>query len=531
MELKDLKKNCSSFSKNKLIYFTIIFSLLSCSQKKIKENDWSKMHLNGKVKILKINHFSAEYKFGILVPKSDHEKIYPSLPDEYYLFNKDGNIIEKFDQRNSILEITVRNYDDNGNLLNEKVLDLNKSVWSVKKDYYEEYDLKNYRYENIYDSKKNLIERTKYLNDSIIAKHKTTFNKYGNKSIVYAYNGTGYEMGKWEYKYNLFGSIKSDDQVYGGIEVYDYLKNPKFKYDMYNNVIMVRNKEEQNRYQYSYDSLKNTLSFYSFAYDGELHPRRMVSRELVYYKDIDYKYENLSKYTRDYMVITPPTWEVVQLGNFGSIAIPPGMEVRNDSAVISQKINNLQKTLMPKLDLNYEKPFLVIQPKGINDNLIKLNENYSRILIYTSQGEKGYYPNQNILSYKDLTELNSTRKNETENIVNKLGRKIIEWNPPKNIKINGINIIEMSYVRGVFLTEKFSLPPFTISSYYTSVVKVYDYIIFNDDKMLNITLSYKLDDLYEYQYKYVNKIEFERNQQVKDLDFFINTLDINKINL
>lgn len=540
----------------KIFFFFILPILISisCAPKRTAENDWTEMGLKGRVNLLEIEEYSAKYKFGVLEKEEYSEKMYPDLPDKYFIFNEKGRIIEEFHQYSNSEEKIAKAYDEYGNLTRENTL-----------KYYEgKYQKYFVRYVNKYDTNKNLIEITKYKGDSIIEKKIATFNKNRDKIVENEYFGTGTRSGSIKYKYNIWGQLKAKIHEYGSIEKYnkhrqhietifkanDGTEKTIWEYDHNGNVtngIQTKNKDYyHNRYQYDYDSYNNVIKKIRFNKrdkKSDFDPESMEIIEISYFnngKNTDDQV-SLGGNKRDRLNLFPVDWKVVSIPNIGSIAIPPDMEIRDDSSLISIKSADFHKSFTSNTKIEMEKPLLVIQPVGINNQT--KNENYARIIINVTNGQSGDFPkNDTELNTIELSELNTIRKEQTQFFVKKFGGEIINWNPPINLNINGLNMIVLNYIRAKvssnkendpvgFLFQKKSISldnakKWGEEMHYQSIVKVSDYIVFNANKMINITISYRIPDICQFEPYFPYSSPNEKTKQNIDLDFLINTLDV-----
>jgi len=542
----------SKIKKNLLIILPFLMCI-SCTPKKVVENDLEEMGLKGRVKILKIDNYVVGYKFGVLVKREQRANMHPNLPEQYYVFNKEGKIIEKFRQYLDYEEKTVNAYDDQGNLIQENVLDNKKGEYA-----------KHYtKYTNKYDINNNLIETTSYQGDSILERIITSYSKNGDKLVKTKYSGDGEHKETDEYQYNFWGYYtKYKIPWYGYIREYNkYGKHIRYidyngykvtnEYDQNGNISNYISSGGNNglyhvNFQYNYDTCNNFVkksTFTKWNKATNFDPGSVEIREISYFNDgnniADQESPNGIK--RDRLNLFPTGWRVVAIPNVGSIAIPPDMEIRDDSALISKKSADFRNSFAANKNIEIEKPLLLIQPKGINNQTKNASENYARIIINVTNGQKGDFPkNDSELNDIDLSELNSIRKEQTQFFVKKFGSKIINWNPPRSFKINDFNIIELKYVRAIVSTNKESYPKeysflkefwhkgeedrWDKRTYYKSIVKVSDFTVFNDNKMINIVISYRLpENMENVDLTFI----FPRGttKQHLDLDFLINTLD------
>ena len=161
----------------------------------------------------------------------------------------------------------------------------------------------------------------------------------------------------------------------------------------------------------------------------------------------------------------------------GYVSIPDNLEVQ------SGLYKKLAETIQISIGtINYEslENRIVFQQKGVNIGEGK--ETYARVILKTILGNSGDFPflNSNTkLSSTELNELSEEFKNQTFSVY---GIKLIDWHGVVNINLNGkYNGIKYSYSR-----QTGDKPP----------VYVELYRIFNNDRLHEITLSYRIQDSY-----------------------------------
>jgi hypothetical protein len=132
-----------------------------------------------------------------------------------------------------------------------------------------------------------------------------------------------------------------------------------------------------------------------------------------------------------------------------------------------------------ELSIKIVKPSIVVQPIGINQNKKGAADVYSRILVSVINGKAGdnYKYNESIhLTPSELNEFNNiTRQNLSADFEANNG-KILTWYPVEFIKINGVNVLKVSYKRQL----RDNAP-----------ICVENYKFFNNSEVYEITISYR----------------------------------------
>lgn len=171
----------------------------------------------------------------------------------------------------------------------------------------------------------------------------------------------------------------------------------------------------------------------------------------------------------------PTGWERIYIKNVGSFDLPPTMEVQKGK--YREFIDELKKIK------GFDATQLTAQQKGLNELGKEGFEKYARVMLETSFGSIGDFEklNFNISEYTlaDISELNTIYKQQLQQSFFGTGLKLIEWYPLKLEKVNGMSCIHISYKRQ--LQDK----PFVL---------VHIYYFHNNDRMHNLTLSYRLSE-------------------------------------
>lgn len=126
---------------------------------------------------------------------------------------------------------------------------------------------------------------------------------------------------------------------------------------------------------------------------------------------------------------------------------------------------------------------LTAQQKGLNEFSSSGYERYARVIINTTYGNTGDYENLNFnieeITQSDKNELNIFFRDEMQNSFSANGLKLVEWYPLKVEKINGMSCFHISYVRQIQDNP---------------VVIVHGYLFQNNDRIYNLTLSYRISE-------------------------------------
>jgi hypothetical protein len=169
-------------------------------------------------------------------------------------------------------------------------------------------------------------------------------------------------------------------------------------------------------------------------------------------------------------------WERIYIKNVGRFDLPPTMEVQKGK--YKEFVDEIKKIK------GFDATQLTAQQKGLNEFGKEGFEKYARVMIETTFGSVGDFEklNFNIATYtqSDISDLNTTYKQQIQQSFSGTGLKLIEWYPLKLEKINGMSCIHISYKRQ--LQDK----PFVL---------VHIYYFHNNDRMHSLTLSYRLSEV------------------------------------
>lgn len=188
-------------------------------------------------------------------------------------------------------------------------------------------------------------------------------------------------------------------------------------------------------------------------------------------------------------------WSNFKIGNLISLCIPPSLEMREDGSTIKTRIDQLYYAL----ELKLTSPNIVFQPKGLDDNLSKLNDQYARVLVYViDAGDDPFPRNNEILSIAkdELNEIETSYKTRFENFIRGSDAKLIDWSSFEVGQNDQIAFIKFS-MRRIMGNNP--------------IVRVQTYLVFNSSTAFEITVSYR---------------ETEALLWANDLDKIINTVSL-----
>ncbi|MDB5274163.1 MAG: hypothetical protein JWO58_2530 [Chitinophagaceae bacterium] len=169
-------------------------------------------------------------------------------------------------------------------------------------------------------------------------------------------------------------------------------------------------------------------------------------------------------------------WQRLYIDNCGSIDIPPTMEIQ------SSKYRNTEyyKKAMQAIEIDTTQ--FIIQQKGLNEHESDALNKYARIIIETTLGNEGQYERLTFdistISQEEIIELDKILKEQTLTDGGE-AFKLIEWNPVKVERINGMACVHANYKR------KFNDAP---------IVWVHVYMFQNYSMVNKLTLSYRISE-------------------------------------
>lgn len=141
---------------------------------------------------------------------------------------------------------------------------------------------------------------------------------------------------------------------------------------------------------------------------------------------------------------------------------------------------------------------LIFQPKGTNEANEEALKRYSRILVNVERGSTGdFYQKDEKFNFtkSEVQEINSIMKNQLTVSLQRNNIQILEWYPMEFSIVNEMRALKISYLRQ--LSDR-------------DPVFVNMYKFFDDDRMTEITLSYRQSEekLWKYDFeKVVNTIQ------------------------
>jgi hypothetical protein len=167
-------------------------------------------------------------------------------------------------------------------------------------------------------------------------------------------------------------------------------------------------------------------------------------------------------------------WQTVILGHLMLLKIPPTMEVREKGTVIDRA-----KEIMLELNnMDRNKVRITMQPKGTNANLQSATRLYGRIIIGIDYGDANEYPSVETFSWDQIELLKVFAEEKLKEEAKTYAFEIIEHSAPVLKRIGGRVSLYRDYLRS------------SSTKGYPSVF-VQSYLIFEGDKRIEITLSYR----------------------------------------
>ncbi|MDR0983364.1 MAG: hypothetical protein LBM07_09030 [Culturomica sp.] len=171
----------------------------------------------------------------------------------------------------------------------------------------------------------------------------------------------------------------------------------------------------------------------------------------------------------------PTGWERIYIKNVGSFYLPPTMEVQKGK--YKEFVDEIKK--IKGIDASQ----LTAQQKGLNEFGKEGFEKYARVMVETTFGSPGDFEKFNFnlaeITQADIAELGTIYKQQIQQSFLGTGLKLIEWYSLKVEKINGVSCIHISYKR------QLQDEPFVL---------VHIYSFHNNDRVHNLTLSYRLSE-------------------------------------
>lgn len=165
------------------------------------------------------------------------------------------------------------------------------------------------------------------------------------------------------------------------------------------------------------------------------------------------------------------TWQTISVAGCCTYQIPNTLEIQGGRY---KSLNDLVRGVVLEVENSQER--IVAQPKGINDFDANAMKNYSRIIVEIKKGEKGAYAKlDEHLSLSDV-ELQEAGKEWRSKVEAGWGLKILSWQLPKIVSVNGVDALLLIYSRTIS-----DGPPVLVNMY----------TIQNNDSNYIITISYR----------------------------------------
>lgn len=167
-------------------------------------------------------------------------------------------------------------------------------------------------------------------------------------------------------------------------------------------------------------------------------------------------------------------WNRVELKNIYSFSLPPTMEIRKDGSLVDKGVKKLHDIA----ELTYNSNRITLQPKGMNEGLKTSNHLFGRIIIEIDEGAHGDFPIIDEMPKEDIIFAKYIIIESVKEGAIKNGLKILNITPVEIKKIGYKSAFYYSYVRKSSKEEN--------PNVFAQVYRVLD-----DDKAINITLSYR----------------------------------------
>lgn len=186
--------------------------------------------------------------------------------------------------------------------------------------------------------------------------------------------------------------------------------------------------------------------------------------------------------------------QVASLRNVCSFRVPSNMEVRKDGSLA----DDASKEFYTSKKVTYNSNSVILQPSGFDDLKKDATGLFGRIIISLEQGKKGEYIKISEMSKEDIS----------------LIKNMIIKSFKNNAKTNGMSVLSYSSVEIKNIGGR-------LAFYYTYIrrsareklasVFVQNYRVLDDDKAIQITLSYRSSEKDIWDYKF--------NEFIKSLKF------------
>lgn len=180
--------------------------------------------------------------------------------------------------------------------------------------------------------------------------------------------------------------------------------------------------------------------------------------------------------------LPPNNWTTYEIANTFSLSVPPTMELRGGNDLYTKEIQMINYNRC-KINVNS----LVFQQKGLSTKNIESFRSYCRIIINIDKGNVNDYPFAADCPELSINEIRDFQKSVQNPYKYKtIGKPSVRW-----IKIDDIYCLEIEYLRTGEENKR---------------TKVFIYYFFNNDKRVNIVLSYRQNDLKYWESDFSNII-------------------------
>ena len=250
----------------KKLLFLLAFIPLVFACNQYKKNDLDKSNLNGKVKSLRKNTYTAVVKFGEITKDKIKYSAFTSWNEEgnqieNAVYDKDGNLrwkdINKYDEKGNLIEIA--HYNKDGDLERKNKFKYDEKGNEIKRNFFNsDGDFTGYIIFK-YDDKGNEIE----LNRSSKGKTIKKYDDKGNEIELRDYSSDGSLSVIFIKKYDDKGNLVENVEEYFGDGDYKDYKKWIMKYDdkgnRIENIFYNENGDEKSKYisKYKYDNRGN----------------------------------------------------------------------------------------------------------------------------------------------------------------------------------------------------------------------------------------------------------------------------------
>lgn len=167
----------------------------------------------------------------------------------------------------------------------------------------------------------------------------------------------------------------------------------------------------------------------------------------------------------------PDNWTKYIIANSCVISVPPTVELRNKDDEYTKQLKNIEWKGFKINDEN-----VVFQQKGLSVNQKSAYNTYCRVIVHIQKGKSGDFLNKNEFEELDLNDIHDFQDiaKQSSSGYEIIGNPTVRW-----IRIEDTYGIETTYIR----KGENNLHT-CVSSYY----------FFNNDKMINVILSYRKED-------------------------------------